>query len=183
MPTQDDRTSYLSLKLPYIDNNLDVDVGRLREALTAIDAKFEALDLLLGSDDTTLDTVQELVNAIKDGASDIGDLLTGKADASHGHDAATGSADGFMSAGDKTKLDGVSLGLLFDEIEITPTAGQTTFTISGGYTVGCIQVFVNGMKMKSADFTATDGDDVVLASGLTTSDELVIVRFKRGLAA
>lgn len=183
MPTQDDRTSYLSLALPYIDNNLDVDVGRLREALTDIDAKFEALDTLLGSDDTTLDTVQELVNAIKDGASDIAGLLTGKADTVHSHDAATGSTDGFMSAADKTKLDGVTLGLLFDEIEITPTAGQTTFAISGGYTAGCIQVFVNGFKLKAADFTATNGADVVLASGLTTTDELVIVRFKRGLAA
>ena len=61
----DDRTPNLSLPLPHRDNDLTVDVERLRQALNAIDAKFGSLDVLLQSDDTTLDQLQELVNAIK----------------------------------------------------------------------------------------------------------------------
>ena len=60
-----DRTPNLSLPLPHRDNDLTVDVERLRQALNAIDAKFGSLDVLLQSDDTTLDQLQELVNAIK----------------------------------------------------------------------------------------------------------------------
>lgn len=61
----DDRTPNLSLPLPHRDNDLTVDVERLRQAFNAIDAKFGSLDVLLQSDETTLDQLQELVNAIK----------------------------------------------------------------------------------------------------------------------
>ena len=55
-----DRTPNLSLPLPHRDNDLTVDVERLRQALNAIDAKFGSLDVLLQSDDTTLEEVQTL---------------------------------------------------------------------------------------------------------------------------
>lgn len=61
----DDRTPHVDLPLPHRDNDLSVDVERLRQALNAIDAKFGSLDVLLQSDDATLDQLQELVNAIK----------------------------------------------------------------------------------------------------------------------
>lgn len=101
------------------------------------------------------------------------------------HAAATGTTAGFMSATDKAKLDNVSFIALFDELAITPgTNGQTVFTISGGYTVGCILVYVNGIKYVSGDdFTATNGTSITLTAGINTTDTLEVIRFKRGLAA
>lgn len=49
---------------------------------------------------------------------------------------------------------------------ITATAtGQTSFTVPGGYTPGAIFVSLNGATLPPADFTATNGTTVVLASG------------------
>lgn len=49
---------------------------------------------------------------------------------------------------------------------ITATAtGQTVFTVPGGYTPGAIIVSLNGATLPPADYTATDGATVVLASG------------------
>lgn len=67
----DDRTTNLNLPLPHPANDLEDDVGRLRSALSAVDGKLHLIDLLLASDDLTLDTVQELVTAIKSAQADI----------------------------------------------------------------------------------------------------------------
>lgn len=102
------------------------------------------------------------------------------------HAAATSSAAGFMPATDKAKLDGVTYGVLFDDVVITPsTNGQTVFPISGGYTVGSIMVFVNGIRWNGGgdDYTATNGTSITLTAGINTTDTLVVTRFKRGLAA
>ena len=53
--------------------------------------------------------------------------------------------------------------------EFTATAGQTTFT-PASYTVGYINVYRNGVRLGSADYTATNGTTVVLASGATAGD-------------
>jgi hypothetical protein len=63
----------------------------------------------------------------------------------------------------------------FTVYEFSATAGQTTFTISGGYTVGQIEVFSNGVLMNSGDYTATNGTTVVFATGRYLND-LVSVR-------
>src|SRR6185369_1773055 len=47
----------------------------------------------------------------------------------------------------------------------TATASQTTFAVSGGYTVGMVDVFYNGDKLARSEFTATDGSNVVLGVG------------------
>ena len=69
-------TPHLGLPLPHPDNSLEDDVPRIRAALAALDRKVEALDTLLHSDDLTLDTVQELVAAIKAARTDIGAVNT-----------------------------------------------------------------------------------------------------------
>ena len=51
----------------------------------------------------------------------------------------------------------------------TATAGQTTFSVPS-YTVGYIDVYRNGVKLGTADFTASSGTTVVLASGTTAGD-------------
>lgn len=57
----------------------------------------------------------------------------------------------------------------------TATANQTTFTVN--YAVGNILVFMNGAKLNSADFTATNGSSVVLASGATVGDIVEVVEY------
>ena len=58
----------------------------------------------------------------------------------------------------------------------TATAGQTSFSCSG-YTPNFLDVFLNGVKLASADYTATNGSDVVLASGAATGDILEVVAY------
>ena len=61
------------------------------------------------------------------------------------------------------------------DAEFTATANQTTFTTN--YTVGTIQVFLNGIKLQDADYTATNGTTVVLAVGADAGDFLEVQKF------
>ena len=62
------------------------------------------------------------------------------------------------------------------EYEFTASANQTTFAISGGYVTGTsdIEVYVNGVKIPSADFTATNDTQVVLGSAAAVNDQVAI---------
>jgi len=66
------------------------------------------------------------------------------------------------------------------DFEYTATGGQTTFTGSDdngntlAYTAGKQDVFVNGVKLHSSDFTATNGTSVVLASAAAVNDIICI---------
>ena len=63
----------------------------------------------------------------------------------------------------------------FTTTVFTATANQTTFSVS--YTVGFVEVFLNGSKLSAADFTATNGTSIVLASGATVGDTVDVVAF------
>jgi len=68
------------------------------------------------------------------------------------------------------------------EFVFTATSGQTTFSTDDSstalaYAVGKIDVFLNGIRLAPADFTATNGTSIVLASGANTSDVLFVVTF------
>jgi hypothetical protein len=75
-------------------------------------------------------------------------------------------------------IDGVSNGTsgtptTINHIYTTSTEGQTTFAISGGYTIGMINMYMTGVKLRnSIDFTATDGLNVVLTSSVTAGKEI-----------
>lgn len=60
--------------------------------------------------------------------------------------------------------------------DFTATAGQTSFSVPS-YTVGYIDVYRNGSKLGTADFTATTGTTVVLASGAAAGDLIETVSF------
>ena len=61
---------------------------------------------------------------------------------------------------------------------ITATASQTTFTPTGGYTVGYCDVFYNGVKLVAgSDFTASDGLTVVLTAGATSGAVVEIITY------
>lgn len=57
-------------------------------------------------------------------------------------------------------------------------SGQTTFSVSGGFTAGAVDVFQNGAKLqRGSDFTDTSGVNVVLAIGASESDLIEIVKY------
>jgi hypothetical protein len=60
--------------------------------------------------------------------------------------------------------------------EFTATAGQTTFS-PPSYTVGYINVLRNGVQLGTADFTASNGTTVVLATGATAGDLITTESF------
>ena len=76
----------------------------------------------------------------------------------------------------------ISKGTTRTEFVFTATDGQTTFSTDDSstalaYTVGKVDVFLNGIRLAPADFTATNGTSVVLASGANTSDVLFVVTY------
>jgi hypothetical protein len=54
--------------------------------------------------------------------------------------------------------------------EVTATAGQTVFNANGGYTVGYLDVFLNGSKLTTTDFTATNGSSITLTESAQVGD-------------
>ena len=58
----------------------------------------------------------------------------------------------------------------------TATASQTSFA-TGGYSPGFIDVFLNGVKLAAADYTATNGSEVVLAVGAALNDIIETVAY------
>lgn len=59
------------------------------------------------------------------------------------------------------------------ETVFTATANQSVFTVN--YTVGSVEVFYNGSKMAPAEFTATNGTSITLASGIPAGTILTVV--------
>jgi len=58
-------------------------------------------------------------------------------------------------------------------VSATATAGQTTFTVSGGYRLNAISVYRNGVKLSdNEDFTASDGSTVTLVSAASLNDTI-----------
>ena len=64
------------------------------------------------------------------------------------------------------------------ERSFAATAGQTTYTFTGGYRVGFTYVWVNGVLLDPADITATDGTTITFTSALALNDEVRILTFK-----
>ena len=70
-----------------------------------------------------------------------------------------------------------------NRFEYTATAGQTTFTGADSnsatlaYDAGFIDVYLNGVKLANADYTASSGTSVVLGTGAAVNDILMIVAY------
>jgi hypothetical protein len=60
--------------------------------------------------------------------------------------------------------------------DFTATAGQTSFSVPS-YTVGYIDVYRNGVRLVSTDYTATTGTTVVLVNACTSGDSVVTESF------
>jgi hypothetical protein len=59
----------------------------------------------------------------------------------------------------------------------TSTAGQTTFSVTNGYSTGYVDVFINGSKLSTAEFTDTSGTNIVLATGSFVNDTVEVVKY------
>jgi len=68
-----------------------------------------------------------------------------------------------------------SSGVSFTVTDFTATASQTTFTVT--YTVGLVEVYRNGVKLAIADYTASNGTTIVLATGANVGDVIEVIAF------
>jgi hypothetical protein len=86
------------------------------------------------------------------------------------------SSSGWTNAG--SSVNGTA-----NRFEYTATSGQTTFTGADSnsavlaYDAGFIDVYLNGVKLAGADYTATSGTSIVLAAGAAVNDILMIVAY------
>ena len=63
----------------------------------------------------------------------------------------------------------------YTRTSFTATAGQTSFTAT--YNVGYVQVFVNGVLLNAADYTASSGTAIVLAVAANAGDILETIAY------
>lgn len=67
---------------------------------------------------------------------------------------------------------------VYKKTQFTATAAQTNFTIATGYTVGFVDVYLNGIRLVVADdFTATDGSTIILATPAASGDSVEVVAY------
>jgi hypothetical protein len=62
-----------------------------------------------------------------------------------------------------------------NESIFTTTAGQTTFSVN--YAVGQVDVFYNGSKLNTSEFTATNGTSVVLGFACQAGESIAIISY------
>ena len=65
--------------------------------------------------------------------------------------------------------------VMYEKINYIATQGQTVFSVN--YDLGSVDVYVNGIRLANADFTATTLTSVTLASGLNAGDIVELVSF------
>lgn len=80
------------------------------------------------------------------------------------------SSNGWQAAG--SSVNGTSR-----RQEFVATAGQTTFTVTGGFDAGFVDVYLNGVKLvRTTDFTES-GNNIVLNSGAAAGDAVSVVAY------
>jgi hypothetical protein len=80
-----------------------------------------------------------------------------------------------LASGIPSWINSTSSGVSFTVTDFTATASQTTFTVT--YTVGLVEVYRNGVKLAIADYTASNGTTIVLATGANAGDLIEVVAF------
>jgi len=59
----------------------------------------------------------------------------------------------------------------------TATAGQTTFTVTGGFDTGFVDVYMDGVKLHTSDFTDTSGTSIVLTTGASVGQLIDVIAY------
>jgi hypothetical protein len=134
---------------------LDADLGVNVQAYTAV---------LQGTQQSFTTTLKNKLDGIATGA-EVNPALIDQAEAEAGS-ATTERTWSALRVSQAINSLGGATENTFTETNFTATAAQTVFTFD--YTVGAVEVFRNGSKLASTDFTATNGTSVTLgvAAGL-----------------
>ena len=91
---------------------------------------------------------------------------------------ATTGTNGQLLKSTGTGLEWFSLPAAKSNQVYTATDGQTTFTVSGGYNVGLLDVFVNGVKLlETTEFTATNASTFILKEGAIVGTKVEAVAY------
>jgi hypothetical protein len=61
--------------------------------------------------------------------------------------------------------------------ESVATNNQTIFNIPGGYTLGFVDVTINGSQLLSTDYTATNGTSITLIEPAVVGDSVKIISY------
>jgi hypothetical protein len=62
--------------------------------------------------------------------------------------------------------------------KLTATAGQTVFPVYGGYALGFVDVYLNGiLLLETTDYTATDGANITLVAAAALNDEVTVIAY------
>jgi hypothetical protein len=109
-----------------------------------------------------------------------GEILIGKTDGSLAKATLTAGSNVTITNGDGTieiasTGGGGGGGTSVTVTQATATAAQTDFSVT--YTVGQLSVYLNGALLASADYTASNGTTVVLASGAAANDIFTAVAY------
>lgn len=67
------------------------------------------------------------------------------------------------------------LAATYTRTSFTATAGQTTFSVT--YSVGYIEVFVNGVLLNASDYNAADGTTVALTTACAAGDIVEVIAY------
>ena len=84
-----------------------------------------------------------------------------------------------VSLGPAVPVDYANNGNVYTRNTFIATAGQTTFTVTGTYTVGYLDVYQNGVRLSAGtDYTATTGTTFVLTTPANIIDEIESIGYK-----
>jgi len=72
-------------------------------------------------------------------------------------------------------INAAGTGSTYTRTSFTATASQTTFSVT--YTVGYVEVYLNGVLLNGTDYTATSGTSIVLAVGANSGDILETIAY------
>ncbi len=64
-----------------------------------------------------------------------------------------------------------------DVFEYTATSGQVDFTVSGGYTIGLLDVYVNGTKLTSSEYSMPDTTKFTLTIASVAGNQVQAIRY------
>ena len=88
---------------------------------------------------------------------------------------APGTSGNVLTSNGTTWASSAPGGNAYTRTSFTATASQTTFTVT--YSVGYIQVYLNGVLLNSTDYTASNGTTVVLAVAAALNDIVETIAF------
>jgi hypothetical protein len=90
----------------------------------------------------------------------------------------TGSGVRYMVADANGNISSQTPGAVIKSTQqYTATAGQSSFTVTNGYTTGLVDVFVNGTKLSSDEFVDTSGTSVTITGGVVSGTIVEIVKY------